>query len=178
MSYLIPANPCPWLDFPGVGGVSVWTMSFCERVRRRSPLHSRSLFSSLWCTQNAISQSTWHLRSIAAFWSFSSLTRSLTSLWRRNNPIIAMHRKMLYIRTQGHYTVHVQASTENSSIDFRGPDIVRNPRQYLGFSSRNTGKFSSKNFYRSHCLGNRRKQAKATAFICAEQCNHSFNFLS
>lgn len=102
MSYLIPANSCPWLDFPGVGGVTVWTMSFCERVRRSSPLHSRSLLSSLWPTQNAISQSNWHLRSIAAFWSFSSLTRSLTSLWRRNNQIMAMHLKMLYIRTQGH----------------------------------------------------------------------------
>ena len=128
MIYFTSVNPCP---FPVAGFGTVWTMSLCERVRRRFSFHSR--LSSLWSKQNTISQSISHLRSIAAFCSVSSLTRSLTSLWRGSNKIMKIE-PWIY--------------AQNVEFSFKHRIYYSNRRVY----SENTGKLQTKISCKSHQL--------------------------
>ena len=151
MIYFTSVNPCP---FPVVGFGTVWTMSLCERVRRRFSFHSR--LSSLWSKQNTISQSISHLRSIAAFFSVSSLTRSLTSLWRGSNQIMKIEPRIY---------------AQNVEFSFKHRIYYSNRRVY----SENTGKLQTKISCKSHQLAfdcfinNRMKWGNVASCVSSEQ---------
>ena len=155
MVYFTSVNPCP---FPVAGFGTVWTMSLCERVRRRFSFHSR--LSSLWSKQNTISQSISHLRSIAAFCSVSSLTRSLTSLWRGSNQIIKIEPR-------------IYAQNVEFSLKYR--IYYSNRRFYSG----NTGKLQTKISCKSHelafdCFHTQSNEMEERC-VSSEQWNHSLN---